>query len=414
MLTFGYGTKTPSQAPQATLFQMEMKDPSRPQLGNNGMIQIVVNGAVQAGPENSDIKTVGMEAKILANPNGDFIYDLSTPDCFDASNAFANVARTLDLYRRVLNQLGHTQPLYWQWGNEAIACHPHAGVTENAEYVREQKCLKFYYFQSQSGAREWIYTCRAQDVVAHEAGHAILDSLKPGFLNSYLPQTGALHEAFGDLTSIFVLLDDPQCCEEVIIKSKGNLLKKDLFLPTLANQFGSAIGLHHGLRNANNDLKLSQVGQEVHGLSQVFTGALYGILAKMFTLNFNQRYMQYSRSQVLAQTGNELLKMLIQALKASPEKNVSFADVANYLITFAPNHDVKGFIRDEFTSREVDLKKDYKEAPIVTMHKADYSKCSGTLKHPSHVKMRTDALTQREAELKAREQSWVRMPKVFG
>ena len=85
----------------------------------------------------------------------------------------------------------------------------------------------------------------------------------------------------------------------------------------------------------------------------------------------------------------------------------------DYVEKFGIN-DIKGFIRDEFTSREVDLKKDYKEEPIVTMHKADYSKCSGTLRHPSHIQMRTDALTQREAELKAREQSWVRMPKIFG
>jgi Zn-dependent metalloprotease len=44
-----------------------------------------------------------------------------------------------------------------------------------------------------------VYTCRSFDIVAHEAGHAYLDALKPSWWG-YDGQTGAFHESFGDLT----------------------------------------------------------------------------------------------------------------------------------------------------------------------------------------------------------------------
>src|SRR2546423_1554803 len=128
-----------------------------------------------------------------------------------------------------------------------------------------------------------IFTCRSLDIVAHETGHAILDGLQPGWIGSagQPPQTGGLHEAFGDLTAIFLTLSQLDQVEAVIAQTKANLHDKT-FLSDLAEQFGLALGRPNGLRNADNDLKLSEVGTEVHAISQVFTGGIYDVLADIF------------------------------------------------------------------------------------------------------------------------------------
>ena len=93
----------------------------------------------------------------------------------------------------------------------------------NAYYSRTQQALMFGNFLPQGSSTKGagqgpnggtqgvqggrVYTCRSLDIVAHETGHAILDGLKPAWMSSTRsPQTGALHEAFGDLTAIFLSL----------------------------------------------------------------------------------------------------------------------------------------------------------------------------------------------------------------
>ena len=134
-----------------------------------------------------------------------------------------------------------------------------------------------------------VFTCRSLDIVAHETGHAILDGLKPHWLDvASPPQTGGLHESFGDLTAIFLALSQLDQVEAIIAQTKANLHDKT-FLSDLAEQFGLALGRPNGLRNADNDLKLSQAGTEVHAISQVFTGAIYDILADIFRSNARPR-----------------------------------------------------------------------------------------------------------------------------
>lgn len=82
----------------------------------------------------------------------------------------------------------------------SLKIYPYAGEMKNAFYDRTNQCLKFYYFYDQN-TQKTVYTCQSADIVAHEAGHAILDALRPGYFESQDPQTGGLHEAFGDLTN---------------------------------------------------------------------------------------------------------------------------------------------------------------------------------------------------------------------
>jgi hypothetical protein len=117
----------------------------------------------------------------------------------------------------------------------------------------------------------------------------VLDGLKPGWLGgTNPPQTGGLHESFGDLTAIFLACSQLDQVEAAVATTKANLHDKN-FLAALAEQFGAALGFPQGLRNADNDLKLSQVGNEVHAISQVFTGGIYDVLADIFAFEKNRQ-----------------------------------------------------------------------------------------------------------------------------
>jgi hypothetical protein len=334
---------------------MWKQDPSVPEID---VRKTFLPGHVFPGPRDARLKNGSGTASLPpVSPNvmGDFI---QTPGstAFDAVHTFAVVRETLTMYQRALSN-----PCPWEWNNshnvEPLRIYPH-GLPDvmNAFYSRQEKALRFGDFvQPGSMPPQHIYTCRSFDIVAHETGHAVLDGLKPewlGFNNP--PQTGGLHESFGDLTAIFLALSQLDQVEAVVAQTKANLHDKS-FLADLAEQFGLALGRPNGLRNADNDLKLSEVGTEVHALSQVFTGAIYDILADIF--RFEQRPIERDDSAVLYETGKYLCSLVIRAFRGAPNSGASFADVANQMLTLAAADgkptEYRNFIRNRFTLREV-------------------------------------------------------------
>jgi hypothetical protein len=172
---------------------------------------------------------------------------------------------------------------------------------------------------------------------------------------SSTPQTGALHESFGDLTAIFLTLSQFDQVEAIIAQTKARLHDKT-FLSDLAEEFGLALGRPNGLRNADNNLKLSQVSNEVHDLSQVFTGGIYDVLADFFALDRAQTPGQ-DPAYILYQTGQYLCRLLLRAIKAAPASNATFADVVNCMlqqtVTDGKPQPYRNAIRNQFTLREV-------------------------------------------------------------
>jgi hypothetical protein len=322
-----------------------------------GIRKAFLPGQFLAGPRDARIVVQGLPP-VDANALGDFIVSPADVNAFDAVHTFAVVRQTLTMYQR--NRGG--APLPWQWngpGNtDPISVFPHAGVTANAYYSRNEKALKFFYFTKAGDppTAPQIFTCRSLDIVAHETGHAILDGLKPGWLGlSNSPQTGGLHEAFGDITAILLALSQADQVEAVIAQTKANLHDKT-FLADLAEQFGAAIGRPNGLRNADNDLKLSQTGNEVHAISQVFTGAIYDILADIFA--YERDVSVKDDAAVLYVVGQYLAGLVIRAIIASPAVGATFADVANAmraLVVADGKPAYRQFITDQFTIREVVL-----------------------------------------------------------
>jgi hypothetical protein len=300
-------------------------------------------------------------APVSPNVFGDFLQTPGT-DAFDAVQGYAVARMTLTMYERARSMAaGAPQPIPWQWNSpsnqDPVAVFPH-GLPDvmNAFYSRSARSIKFGDFIRQgSSPPERVYTCRSLDIVAHETGHAVLDGLKPNWISaSNAPQTGGLHESFGDLSAIFLALSQLDQVEAVVAYTKANLHDK-IFLSDMAEQFGLALGRPNGLRNADNNLALSQTGTEVHAISQVFTGAIYDILADIFA--FERRPALDDDAATLHRVGQYLLSLVIRALIAAPNTNAGFADVANEMLAIASSDgkpiQYQNFIRNRFVVREV-------------------------------------------------------------
>jgi hypothetical protein len=327
-----------------------------PTVADPGVRMTFIPSLVFDGPMDSRIKTeLAGTTPVHANSSRDFLFTVGTPQ-FDCAHSFAVVRETLTMYQRIRGGA----PLPWAWnsgGNtDPITVFPRAGVTANAFYSRAQKSLNFFFF-TPTGATQPVFTCRSLDIVAHECGHAILDGLKPGLLGGGPPQTGGLHESFGDLTALFLACSQLDQVEAAIAASKANLHDPNLFLSALAEQFGLALGFPHGLRNADNDLKLSQVGNEVHAISQVFTGGIYDTLADIFAFEKNTQAATKDPARILLEVASRLCKLLVDALLLAPAAGVTYADVVNQMLTISHAQGdppiYRTFLRNRFTLREV-------------------------------------------------------------
>jgi hypothetical protein len=379
-----------------------------------GIRRAYLPGAVLAGPRDGRIAS-GAPGIPPVSPNvfGDYIQSPGT-DAFDAVHTYAVVRQTLTMYQRALAVGGSPAPLPWAWnggGNtDPLAVFPH-GLPDviNAFYSRNQKALKFGDFVP-TGGTDRVFTCRSLDIVSHETGHAVLDGLKPSWILVNQPaQTGALHESFGDLTAIFLALSQLDQVEAIVAQTKANLHDKT-FLADMAEQFGLALGRPNGLRNADNNLKLSEVSDEVHDLSQVFTGAIYDILADIY--RFERKPSVKDDAAVLYEVGRYLCSLVLRAIIASPASGAQFADIANTMLEVAAADgkpvQYRNFIRNRFTVREVVVS----STPLTADHVAgvalpaarqdeaqgaaqDRRACCGTMNNPEY----TDVMREVQEEL---------------
>jgi hypothetical protein len=346
---------TPPASPIGARVLIWKQDPT---VGELGVRKAYIHSLVAAGPKDTRIWIQGVPP-VTPNILGDFIQTPGTPE-FDAVHTFAIVRQTLTMFERALSSPGSSPvQVPWQWnrrdGNTApLLVFPLHSNMINAFYSRQEKTLAFGFFNKPNTppTSPLIFTCRSLDIVAHETGHAILDALKPDWLAfSAPPQTGGLHESFGDLTAIFLALSQMDQVEALIAHTKANLHEKQ-FLADLAEEFGLALGRPNGLRNADNDLKLSEVGTEVHAISQVFTGGIYDVLADIFEWEWRQTTKD--AAAVLYEAGQYVFSLVLRAILAAPDQNATYADVVNQMLRIADGKpEYQEFIKKRFVFRQV-------------------------------------------------------------
>ncbi len=168
------------------------------------------------------------------------------------------------------------------------------GEDLNAYYDR--KALNFFHGPLGDGL---VYSGESPDVLCHEMGHAILDSVKPGLWDAAAQEIPAFHESFGDMSSILSGVQVESLRSTVLRETSGQLYRSSR-LSRLAEQLGTAIRAQAPdavdpdcLRNAVNSFTYqdpltlpssgpaSQLSSEPHSFSRVFTGAFFEGLAGM-------------------------------------------------------------------------------------------------------------------------------------
>ncbi len=247
--------------------------------------------------------------------------DNSDPLQFHQLNVWVAIQRALAFYQEGFG-MGRTIP--WGFEGNRLIVVPHAGYCENAFYDRTSKSLQFYYFGPED---KRVYTCLSADIINHECAHAILDGIRPHFLESSSVQTAAFHEFVGDFTAVLILLRNNEFRKKLAATTGGELSEARQ-LSYLAEQFGRVVNDRPYLRNAAVKTKMSEVVDDdrPHYVSQVLTGAMYEILVAL------SRHYRKERNETAYQAfWNAIHRMqptALQPLDLLPPVEVTFKDYA--------------------------------------------------------------------------------------
>jgi hypothetical protein len=181
----------------------------------------------------------------------------------------------------------------WQGNRKKIPLLPDQDEDLNAFYDRDS----FSFFHKTVGGTTF-FSGESTDVVAHEVGHGLLDSVRPEFFDVNFLEVGAFHEAFGDCTALLTALSDSDSRKKLL--DVTTTLGKRNFVETTAEQLSLAIGKfipgHNASepRHAFNKLKFvlpqtlpdnggpGELLDEVHSFGMIFTGCFWDTLINMF------------------------------------------------------------------------------------------------------------------------------------
>ena len=245
----------------------------------------------------------------------------SEPPQFHQVNVWAILQRALDFFE---SGFGLGRRVSWGFEGNRLIVVPHAGPGENAYYDRDSKSLQFYYFDRDD---ERIFTCLSTDIIHHEFGHAVLDGIRPYYIEAIAPETAAFHEFMGDLTAILIALRNTAFRQALIEETKGDLGREST-LSRVAEQFGKHVQDKPYLRSGRNDLTMKDIAgdQRPHHMSQVLTGAMFDIIIQL------SRHYVGVRGRTVPQafwdTIQRMQNMAIQPLDLLPPVDVTFRDYA--------------------------------------------------------------------------------------
>jgi hypothetical protein len=172
---------------------------------------------------------------------------------------------------------------------------PNEGTDLNAFYDRNS--VSFFSFPL--GAGKTVYSGASTDVVAHEVGHAILDSLRPDLWNVDMFEVPAFHEGFGDCIAIMTALADQDIRTALLAASPQ--LNTPNFVEGTAEELSLAVGTafspnHNAAqpRRAMNtfqwvlppslpdDGKPGVLINEIHSFGQLTSGCFYQLIRGIF------------------------------------------------------------------------------------------------------------------------------------
>jgi hypothetical protein len=302
---------------------------------------------------------------------------------FHQQMVYAVAAATVERF-----ELGLARPVVWRWVRRGqpplsnrLLIHPHAMHEANAYYDRGLHALLFGYFaaaeESPGGnlPGQIVHTCLSHDIVVHETTHAIVDSIRPYFLDQTGPDAAAFHEAFADIVALLEHFGFPEALQETIQRTGGQIHNLQFDPETradpagarigaerptsnplveLARQFGEALGTRAALRSALGtppDSRALEAATEAHDRGAILVAALFDAFFSVYVrrtadlLRLGRAGGAVTRwgdlnpdlatrlAREATSTAERFALMCVRALDYCPPVDVEFGDFLRSLIT---------------------------------------------------------------------------------
>jgi hypothetical protein len=212
---------------------------------------------------------------------------------------------------------------------------PNAGVDLNAYY--DGQSLSFFEYPTVGVI---TYSGASTDVVAHEAGHALLDTIRPDLWDTTFPETNAFHEAFGDCMAILTALADATT-RRAVLASIRTANAVEATAEDLSAGVRRVLGARHPAsapRRARNTFQwalpstLPSVGppstltSEVHSFARIFIGCFWDTVLGIFA---RQRTASATTLWTATRTAGRLL---LAAAAQAPETARFFQSVGQAMV----------------------------------------------------------------------------------
>lgn len=281
-------------------------------------------------------------AKLVDNPH------------FHQQNVYAIAMRTLGRFETALGRR-----VNFGFDGHQLHIAPHAFAEANAYYQRENRCLSFGYFPGPKN--QPVYTCLSHDVVAHETTHALLDGLRPRYIDPSSPDQAGFHEGFADVVALLSVLSEKAVVGAILSKKHVVEGARPLVSPQaltiealkasallgLAEQMGTSIpnGTATALRRSV-EMKPSKTwtsdpeNEEPHRRGEFLVAAILNAYLAVWVARIKGLApvsgKRFDGTRVVEEgvaAATHLLTMCIRALDYAPSTDLQFEDYLSALLT---------------------------------------------------------------------------------
>jgi hypothetical protein len=272
-------------------------------------------------------------------------------DPFLKVSVFGIVLRTIGL---IQDRVALGREVTWAFPGEQLLVVPRAGALENAFYHRESRSLQFYYGARAGGKHRAVYSALSQDIVAHEATHAIVDGIAPDLYDALSSESLAIHEGVADITAALLSMRNRELLPQEMRHSQETLreIQGSSRFTRIAEEFGTWRGHGEALRDVCNTKTLAADepdaarrvdGSSPHSLSEVLSGVLFEVFRNEFAVMPQDpalhRALRGGPKRVSDQTRwrttyavNRLLGLIYKGLDWLPPGEASFAELIRAMV----------------------------------------------------------------------------------